>query len=209
MSSAKIILPPGKSPLTPLPTTALYQEKKASGQLREDLPFEDLGFAVVDHHRELRNSFAEVIFCQGKTPEQLVAIARHDERVAPVGEEASARMSANALARRDAEQALRESEMRLSLAADSAGAGLWTMDIGTGLIWGTEKALELHGFAPDEAEIGKSKKIVLAFEDARKAGLGVVALGTKMIDQPVVARAQKCINMAVKLGKLSAKWRDE
>lgn len=41
----------------------------------KNLPFEDLGFAVVDHHRELRTSFAEVIFCQGKTEDQTVAIA--------------------------------------------------------------------------------------------------------------------------------------
>ena len=34
------------------------------------LPFEDLGFAKVDHHRALRQGFAEVIFGKGKTPEQ-------------------------------------------------------------------------------------------------------------------------------------------
>ena len=39
------------------------------------LPFEDLGFARVDHHRSLRCGHAEVIFGQGKTPEQVVAIA--------------------------------------------------------------------------------------------------------------------------------------
>ncbi len=38
------------------------------------LPFEDLGFARVDHHRALRHGGPEVIFCQGKTPEQVVAI---------------------------------------------------------------------------------------------------------------------------------------
>ncbi len=48
--------------------------ERAFEELKE-LPFEDLGFAVVDHHRELRTSFAEVIFCQGKTEEQVVAIA--------------------------------------------------------------------------------------------------------------------------------------
>ncbi|MEN6428954.1 MAG: 1-(5-phosphoribosyl)-5-amino-4-imidazole-carboxylate carboxylase, partial [Phycisphaerales bacterium] len=31
------------------------------------LPFEDLGFARVDHHRQLRKGFPEVIFCPGKT----------------------------------------------------------------------------------------------------------------------------------------------
>lgn len=40
------------------------------------LPFEDLGFAAVDHHRALRQGFPEVIFCEGKTAQQIIAIAR-------------------------------------------------------------------------------------------------------------------------------------
>jgi NCAIR mutase (PurE)-related protein len=40
------------------------------------LPFEDLGFAKVDQHRALRGGAPEAIFCQGKTPEQVVAIAQ-------------------------------------------------------------------------------------------------------------------------------------
>ena len=39
------------------------------------LPYEDLGFAKVDHHRELRNGFPEVIYCPGKTPAEAAAIA--------------------------------------------------------------------------------------------------------------------------------------
>ncbi len=39
------------------------------------LPFEDLGFAKVDHHRALRHGMPEVIFAKGKTPEQVVMIA--------------------------------------------------------------------------------------------------------------------------------------
>jgi NCAIR mutase (PurE)-related protein len=38
------------------------------------MPFEDLGFARVDHHRSLRDNFPEVVFCAGKTPEQVTAI---------------------------------------------------------------------------------------------------------------------------------------
>jgi hypothetical protein len=38
------------------------------------LPFEDLGFAKVDHHRALRTGFPETVFCAGKTPEQVVEI---------------------------------------------------------------------------------------------------------------------------------------
>lgn len=47
---------------------------EAAGRLR-DLPFEDLGFAKIDHHRHLRKGYPETIFCSGKTPEQVVAIA--------------------------------------------------------------------------------------------------------------------------------------
>ena len=39
------------------------------------LPFQDLGFAKVDHHRHLRQGFPEVIYGEGKTDEQVVAIA--------------------------------------------------------------------------------------------------------------------------------------
>lgn len=46
----------------------------AFSQLR-DLPFEDLGFAHVDHHRALRRGYPETIFSQGKTPAQTVTIA--------------------------------------------------------------------------------------------------------------------------------------
>jgi len=40
-----------------------------------DLPFEDLGFAKIDHHRALRQGFPEVIWGEGKTPEQIAHIA--------------------------------------------------------------------------------------------------------------------------------------
>ena len=40
------------------------------------LPFEDLGFAKIDHHRSLRQGYAEVILGRGKTPEQVGAIVR-------------------------------------------------------------------------------------------------------------------------------------
>jgi pyridinium-3,5-biscarboxylic acid mononucleotide synthase len=43
------------------------------------LPFEDLSFARIDHHRALRQGHPEVVFCQGKTPEQVVAICERLE----------------------------------------------------------------------------------------------------------------------------------
>ncbi|MEZ5001309.1 MAG: nickel pincer cofactor biosynthesis protein LarB [Bacteroidales bacterium] len=41
------------------------------------LPYSDLGFARIDHHRELRTGYPEVIFCQGKTVEQVKTIFSH------------------------------------------------------------------------------------------------------------------------------------
>ena len=42
----------------------------------KNLPFEDIQFAKIDHHRGIRNGFPEVIFCQGKTDEQILAIVK-------------------------------------------------------------------------------------------------------------------------------------
>ena len=69
---------------------------------------------------------------------------------------------------------------------------------------------DIHeGFAPDETEIEKAKKIMLAFSEATENGLGVVSLGTKMIDAPVVKRAQKVISLAISLNKLNSDWQND
>jgi citrate lyase subunit beta/citryl-CoA lyase len=66
-----------------------------------------------------------------------------------------------------------------------------------------------QGFSPSPDEIEKARKIVIAWRDAQARGLGVVSLGTKMIDPPVVARAEKTITLAVRLGLLPEKWMEE
>ncbi len=64
------------------------------------LPFENLGFARIDHHRELRCGFPEVIFGQGKTPQQVeeifdrLAAAGHDVLATRVGRAAARRVCA-------------------------------------------------------------------------------------------------------------------
>ncbi len=61
-----------------------------------------------------------------------------------------AQFFANALVRKQADRALRESEARLSLAADSANLGLWVLDFKTDKFWVSETSRTLFGFAPDE-----------------------------------------------------------
>ncbi len=66
-----------------------------------------------------------------------------------------------------------------------------------------------ENYAPSIEEITKAKKIVIAFDEATLKGLGVVSLGTKMIDPPIVKRAQNTINSAIKTGKLNNNWKEE
>jgi citrate lyase subunit beta / citryl-CoA lyase len=80
---------------------------------------------------------------------------------------------------------------------------------GMGCIHPRQIAIIKKGFAPDSNEIEMAKKVVLAFETAKLNGSGVVALGSKMIDPPVVARAQRVIGLAVSLNLLSSDWLNE
>ncbi len=65
-------------------------EKVKSGEIEvsdalqslRTLPFEDLGFSKIDHHRQLRTGFPEVIFCEGKTDAQ---VAKISERILDAG----------------------------------------------------------------------------------------------------------------------------
>jgi len=57
-----------------------------------------------------------------------------------------------------------------------------------------------RAFAPSPAELEKALKIVAAYEDAQARGLGVVSLGSKMIDAPVVQRALKLVERAREMG---------
>jgi len=78
--------------------------------------------------------------------------------------------------------------------------------IGMGCIHPRQVRVIHENYAPDEVEIDKAKKIFRAFMEAKEKGLGVVALGTKMIDAPVVKRAEKVIKLAVDMGKLDKDW---
>jgi len=75
---------------------------------------------------------------------------------------------------------------------------------GMGCIHPRQIAVIKKGFAPSAEEIERAEKIVIAWEEAVKKGLSVVALGSKMIDPPVVARAQKTVDLAIRMGLLPA-----
>jgi citrate lyase subunit beta/citryl-CoA lyase len=80
---------------------------------------------------------------------------------------------------------------------------------GKGCIHPRQIAVVHEALAPSEVEISKAMKIVLAYDEAEKKGLGVVSLGSKMIDPPVVKRAMQTINLAIKDGIIAENWRNE
>jgi citrate lyase subunit beta/citryl-CoA lyase len=72
---------------------------------------------------------------------------------------------------------------------------------GMGCIHPTQIPVIHEAFTPSHLEIEKALKIVAAFEEAQQRGLGVVSLGSKMIDPPVVQRALKLVARAKQMGK--------
>lgn len=80
---------------------------------------------------------------------------------------------------------------------------------GKGCIHPRQIAVVHEAFAPDAVEIDKARRVVLAFEEAEARGLGVVSLGSKMIDPPVVKRAQHTVKLALATGLLAENWREE
>lgn len=71
---------------------------------------------------------------------------------------------------------------------------------GMGCVHPSQIPIIHEAFAPTAAEIEKARKIVAAFHEAQEKGLGVVSLGSKMIDPPVVERAVKLMRRAQAMG---------
>jgi len=67
---------------------------------------------------------------------------------------------------------------------------------GKGCIHPRQIAVIHKGFAPTDDEIEKAKKIITAFEEAQARGSAVTVVGSKMIDPPVVKRAQRILQLA-------------
>ena len=80
---------------------------------------------------------------------------------------------------------------------------------GMGAIHPRQIAVINGAFTPTAEEIEQAQRVVLAYDEAQAKGLGVVALGSKMIDPPVVKRAQQTVDLAVATGILTNDWKEE
>jgi len=72
--------------------------------------------------------------------------------------------------------------------------------VGMGCVHPRQIRVIHQAFAPTQTELEKALRIVAAFEEAQAQGLGVVSLGTKMIDRPVVLRARRLVERARQAG---------
>lgn len=92
---------------------------------------------------------------------------------------------------------------------DLEGLRVWALNSralgfeGMGCVHPTQIPVIHEAFAPSAAEIERARKIVAAYEEAQEKGFGVVSLGSKMIDPPVVQRALKVMTRAKVMGLVS------
>jgi NCAIR mutase (PurE)-related protein len=172
----------------------------------KSLPFEDLGFAKIDHHRALRRGFPEVVYGGGKTPEQICAIV---ERIAQRGQ--------NVLVTRTSEDVYRRVAAQRVEARFHAAARCLTLSLeppeplpgraavlcaGTSDVPVAEEAavtLEFHGGTVDrifDVGVAGLHRLLDRAGDVRGADVVVVAAGMEgalpsvvggLVDVPVIA----------------------
>jgi citrate lyase subunit beta/citryl-CoA lyase len=74
--------------------------------------------------------------------------------------------------------------------------------VGMGCIHPRQIGVIKEYFAPSPNELEEARKIVAAYNEAEEKGLGVISLGTKMIDAPVVEKAKSIIRQALEFKDL-------
>jgi citrate lyase subunit beta/citryl-CoA lyase len=66
-----------------------------------------------------------------------------------------------------------------------------------------------EAFTPSAEEVERARTIVLAHARAERQGHGVVTVGSRMVDAPVVRRALRTVELAQKMGRLATGWQEE
>jgi len=186
------------------------------------LPYEDLGFATLDHHRALRRGFPEVVFCQGKTPAQVAAIMERLAARGPVALGTRATPEAYA-AVRDRVPAARYHELARVIAVGevperSRAAGVTVVSAGTSDLPVAEEAVltaELMGHAVDriyDVGVAGLHRLLAQLERLRRARVVVVVAGMEgalpsvvagLLDVPVIA-VPTSVGYGASFGGLSA-----
>ncbi len=170
------------------------------------LPFEDLGFSKIDHHRQLRTGFPEVIFCQGKTVEHVKQIS---ERILAAGHPLLAtRATADMYkAVKEVQPAARYNELGRTITVsqseeDSGVSGILVVSAGTSDLPVAEEAVEtalMMGNQPDrlyDVGVAGLHRLMSNHEKLLNARVIIVVAGMEgalpsvvggLVDCPVIA----------------------
>jgi len=143
-----------------------------------------------------------------------------EDFTADIGVERTAEGRESFLARLQVVLAARASEIQpidsvFSDVADEKGLRVSSLEAkslgfeGKGCIHPGQIKIVHEAFAPSQTEIERAKKISLAADQARKRRSGVVSLGSKMIDPPVLKRAERILKLAIQNKQIPATWKEE
>ncbi|KAB2929466.1 MAG: PAS domain-containing protein [Candidatus Contendobacter sp.] len=139
-----------------------------------DLPAEGERERRLFASRHIRSGIVVPLMVGGRVIGGVGCSLAHGEREWPEsvvrGMRLIADVFANALARQDADRALRESEERMRLAAAAANIGLWDWDIPRDAIWASERARALYGAQPDEPANFQRLMVCVHPEDRTRVG---------------------------------------
>ncbi len=175
-------------------------------QVLRQAPFEDLGFARVDHHRSVRQGFPEVVFGEGKSPDQVAAIA---ERIVAAGHSLlvtrTSRAAFDAVAARLSEARFHELPGAITLKRGEIPAGKGTIVVaaaGTADMRVAEEAAvcaEIMGNAVDrlyDVGVAGLHRLLAVHDRLSAARVVIVAAGMEgalpsvvggLVDVPVIA----------------------
>ena len=170
------------------------------------LPFEDLGFSKIDHHRQLRTGFPEVIFCQGKTVEHVQQIS---ERILAAGHPLLATRATSDMykAVKEVQPAARYNELGRTITVsqseeDSGVSGILVVSAGTSDLPVAEEAVEtalMMGNQPDrlyDVGVAGLHRLMSNHEKLLNARVIIVVAGMEgalpsvvggLVDCPVIA----------------------
>ena len=171
----------------------------------KQLPFEDLGFSKIDYHRQLRQGFPEVIFCEGKTIEQVVKIA---ERLVDVGQPLFATRATvemyQAVLSIAPEAVFNQAGRTISLPAEKLiqQTGILVVSAGTSDIPVAEEAVETASIMGNQVDrlydvgVAGLHRLLSNYEQLTGANVLVVVAGMEgalasvvggLVDKPVIA----------------------
>ncbi len=190
------------------------EQRIARVQLRSGLNRDIWLFPILETATGIENAFA----IANASPRNVALTIGLEDYTADLGVTKTASGAESLYARTRLVNAARAADLQANDSVygevgDLEGLAAWARNAralgfeGMGCVHPLQIAVIHQAFAPAQHEVERALRIVASYEDAQARGLGVVSLGSKMIDAPVVQRALKLVQRAEKMGLVTAEMR--